>query len=198
MHSPIIYLVQESKEKTDIFKENNYELYEEELPCEEYMDDSLVESDWHQINTIGDITWHRGDWSMEDIFSNHLHFDFEKTENVNRLKITKKNLIAWDDALNYYLERYVKASKRKLLNNEIFQPIHDLDSDDYFAIQDMLSQSYGGIAFVLYKQYDNELEIYDVFKEKDLIEYCKREMFHEEQNEIAFNICKNAAGDYHY
>lgn len=195
MHSPIIYILQNEKGNMN---ENHHKLDEDLLPCEELMDDTLVESDWHMINTLDDPMWHRGECSLKDVMKEHLYFNVEENNHKLNFTVDKKNLMAWDDAINYLLERYINASKNKLFNNEYFKPNYDLEFEDYFSIQDKFGQAYGGVAFVLYKEYKGQLEIYGVFKEKDLIEYCKREMNMRDKDEMTFSVYQNVIGDYHY
>lgn len=195
MHSPIVYILQ--KEKGNII-ENNHMLDEDFLPCEEFMDDCLTESDWHAINTLDDPTWHRDAWPLKDLMKEHLYFNVEENNQKLNFTIDKKSLMAWDDSINYLLEKYIKKSKNKLFNQEYFNPSYDLELDDYFKIQDKFGNAYGGVAFVLYKEYEGELELYDVFKERDIIEHCKRQMNLFDKDEIEFIVYQNVMGDYHY
>src|SRR5699024_4506712 len=115
-----------------------------------------------------------------------------------KFSINKKNIIDWDKAINELLETYMATRNRKLENNEIFTPFNDLEFEDYFAFEDKIGKAHGGTDFILYKEYEGELELYGVFKERDLIEYCKDQMIMKNKDEIEFDVCLNTTGDYHY
>lgn len=195
MHSPIIYIVEN---ENGLFKEMNYELNEDLIPCEEYLDECLVESDWHVPNTIELKNWHRGEWSIGEMFDNSPYFDVEKFSQTIKLQINYKNIRAWEEDLIKVQDKYVEKQREKLMNNEIFYPRYDLDFYDYMELQDKIGNAYGGTAYALYKEYQGELELYDVFKEKDLIDYCKFQMINQNKKKIDLEVCLNVVGDYHY
>ncbi|PTI73869.1 hypothetical protein BU064_13085 [Staphylococcus succinus] len=195
MHSPIIYIVQN---ENGLFQQMNYQLEEDLVPCEEYLDECLVESDWHVPNTIERKNWHRGEWSIGEMFDKSPYFDVEKFSQTIKLQINYKNIRAWEEDLIKVQDKYVEKQREKLMNNEIFYPRYDLDFYNYMKLRDKIGDAYGGTAYVLYKEYQGELELYDVFKEKDLIDYCKLEMINQNKKAIDFEVCLNVVGDYHY
>jgi len=195
MHSPIVYIVEN---ENGLFKDMNYRLDEDLLPCEEYLDECLVESDWHEVNTLDNPTWHRGNWPLDKVMKMHHYLEFKEIDDQIKFSINKKNIIDWDKAINELLETYMATRNRKLENNEIFTPFNDLEFEDYFAFEDKIGKAHGGTAFILYKEYEGELELYGVFKERDLIEYCKDQMIMKNKDEIEFDVCLNTTGDYHY
>lgn len=195
MHSPIIYIVENEK---GLFKEMNYELDEDLIPCEEYLDERLEESDWHEPNTIKRKNWHRGEWPIFELFDRSRYINAQETNDTIKLQINYENLKAWDEDLIKVQEKYVEKNRQKLLDNKIFYPRYDLDFNDYMELQDKIGDVYGGTVYILYKEYQGELELYDVFKEKDLIDYCKFEMINQNKKKIDFEVCLNVVGDYHY
>lgn len=195
MHSPIIYIVEN---ENGLFKEMNYELNEDLIPCEEYLDECLYESDWHVPNTFERKNWHRGEWPIKEMFDRPSYFDSEKTDKTIKLQVNYKSIKAWDEDLIKVKEKYIEKNLKKLHNNETFYPRYDLEFTDYMELQDKIGDAYGGVVYVLYKEYQGELELYEVFKEKDLIDYCKHQMINEKKKEIDFEVCLNVLGDYHY
>jgi hypothetical protein len=195
MHSPIIYIVQK---ESDLFESLDFKLDYDLLPCEEDIDDSLVESDWNTINTMNDRFWHRGEWPLDLIFDNSRYANVEKNEKTYKLKYNFNSLKQWDEDLMLNLEKYIQTNKEVLAKDEIFYPFAHLDITDYFAIKDQIGSASGNMAYVLYKEYDGNLELYGIYKEKDIIDHCKQIMRHKDIKEVEFEVCLNVVGDYHY
>lgn len=196
MHSPIVYILEIDDER---LRDKGFILEDDLLPCEEELSDCLPESDWLKSNTLNDPTWHRGRWPLINLFENHSFMDVEVNEDIIKITIDKIHLKAWDEELNQALERYITKSREKILNNKLFQPLYDIDIDDYFVIEDKIGNAYGNTAFVLYNENsDGSIGGHDIFKEKDLIYYCKRQLDFKKKDKIEFYLCSNVVGDYHY
>src|SRR5699024_12726901 len=115
MHSPIIYIVENEK---GLFKEMNYELDEDLVPCEEYLDERLEDSDWHEPNTIKRKNWHRGEWPIFELFDRSRYINAQETNDTIKLQNNYENIKARNEDLIKEQEKDDVKTRQKIYNNK--------------------------------------------------------------------------------
>lgn len=198
MHSPIIYLIENDSDFAESMKgqlPHEYFLYEE------YLFDYIDEADWLVANTLEEKNWHRNQWNDEfiDMYKQHRYFNLKQHEdNHLELEITKENIKRWDKDLLALTKKMVKALEGYCAK-DIMAPRIPFDNiEDYFNYNDMIGKSHGGERFVVYKSYQDELDVYGVISIENLIEDVRLRLEREGQNKITYQLCQNIVGDYHY
>ncbi|WP_251522065.1 hypothetical protein [Staphylococcus sp. Marseille-Q6910] len=201
MHSPIVYIIEQDSDYAKTLGGNlpqEYEMEDEELF--EYID----ESDWLNANTLDDDHWHRNQWNedIKDMFDSSSYSNLEESEN-GELKLTfdQTNIESWYARLlelNEESNRNIKGHIENV-NRETphFFPYSSFDS--YMEARDMSESAFGGIRYVMYvtSPTDDTLEMYDVFKQKNLMDYVQHRL-ESGNKKVEFAICQNIVGDYHY
>lgn len=198
MHSPIIYIIEKG---TEYVKSLEGVLPYEDQVLEETLLDYIDESDWLAANTLEDSHWHRNQWneSFKDMFEDSLYYNFTETEKGKmELSIHHDNLINWDKRVLELNEEYNEFLKTNLKENKFSNAFPYREFKNYFEYIDMVRNEIGGIKFVLYQDYQGELEFDGVFSTKDLIDHVKRTLEFKNKNKVEFQICTNVVGDYHY
>lgn len=204
MHSPIIYLIKKSKD-------TNYNglLPEDKEPEDELLLHLIYESDWLEPNTLSNQSWHRNDWlnSYKDIFDESPYYEYINKENHSELMITRDNIKQWCKRVIELHQLYAEALQKRLDKDEFFMFNPFDENDDPYILKreydSLVGQEYGGVRFVVYEEYEkcsgsNELELYDVFSMKQLIEHVKDDIVMYEKDAVTFEICHNISGDYHF
>lgn len=200
MHSPIVYIVEQDSEYAKSLGgklPEKYHLHDEDLF------NYIHESDWLNANTLEDKHWHRNQWneSFVSMFNDSSYFDLiENEDGCLILSFNKSHLNNWfrrivelNNESNEKLKEYISTSNSK---TEFQFPFNS--SAHYHEYNDLMGTSLGGIRFVIYSSYENELEIYDVVNMRELIDYVRHGQEQENTSIITFQICQNIVGDYHY
>ncbi|MCI2910958.1 hypothetical protein [Staphylococcus hominis] len=201
MHSPVVYIIEQDSDYAKSLGGN--------LPKENEMDDEILfeyidESDWLNANTLDDNHWHRNQWNedFKDMFDSSNYSNLEESENGDlKLTFDQTNLESWYVRLlelNEESNRNIKGHIENVYRETpYFFPYNSMES--YMEARDMSESAYGGIRYVMYvtSPTDDELEIYDVFKQKNLMEYVQRKL-ESGNKKVEFAICQNIVGDYHY
>lgn len=201
MHSPVVYIIEQDSDYAKSLGGN--------LPKENEMDDEILfeyidESDWLNANTLDDDHWHRNQWNedFKNMFDSSNYSNLEESENGDlKLTFDQTNLESWYVRLlelNEESNRNIKGHIENVYRETpYFFPYSSMDS--YMEAKDMSESAYGGIRYVMYvtSPTDDELEIYDVFKQKNLMEYVQRKL-ESGNKKVEFAICQNVVGDYHY
>jgi hypothetical protein len=201
MHSPIVYIIEQDSDYAKSLGGNlpqENEMYDEELF--EYID----ESDWLNANTLDDDSWHRNQWNedFKNMFDSS-NYTNEKEEKNGNLKLTfdQTNLESWYVRLLELNEESNRNKKEHIENIDsetpYFFPYSSLGS--YMEKKDMSESAFGGIRYVMYvtSPTDDTLEMYDVFKQKNLMDYVQGKL-ESGNKKVEFAICQNIVGDYHY
>ncbi|MDQ7134591.1 hypothetical protein [Staphylococcus aureus] len=198
MHSPIVYLIENDSEFTESMQG---QLPSEDFPYEEYLFDFINEADWLVANTLDEKNWHRNQWNDEfiDMYKQHPYFNLKQLEDDRlELEITKENIKHWDKDL-LALTKKMAETLEAYCDKNIMAPRIIFDNlDDYFNYNDMIGNLHGGPKYVVYNSYNDELELYGVFSMKDLIEDVRLRLSGDKQNSVAYQLCQNIVGDYHY
>lgn len=201
MHSPIIYIIEQDSEYAKSLRGN--------LPKEKHVDDEdlfeyIDESDWLNANTLDDDHWHRNQWNedFKNMFDSSNYTNLEESENGNlKLTFDQTNLESWYVRLLELNEESNRNIKEHIENIDsgtpYFFPYSSMDS--YMEAKDMSESAYGGIRYVMYvtSPTDDTLEMYDVFKLKNLMDYVQSKL-QSGNKKVEFAICQNVVGDYHY
>ncbi|WP_353420031.1 hypothetical protein PYH66_13450 (plasmid) [Staphylococcus delphini] len=177
------------------------ELPYEFFPYDEYLLDYIHESDWLVANTLDEKNWHRNQWNDEfiDMYKQHPYFNLKQLEDDRlELEITKENIKHWDKDLLALTKKMAETLEAYCDKNIMAPRIPFENLDDYFNYQDMIGNSHGGDKFVVYNSYNDELDLYGVFTMKDLIEDVRLRLNGDKQNSVAYQLCQNIVGDYHY
>jgi LEA14-like dessication related protein len=201
MHSPIIYIIEQDSEYAKSLRGNlpqENEMYDEDIFF--YID----ESDWLNANTLDDDHWHRNQWNedFKNMFDSSNYTNLEESENGD-LKLTfdqriLKNwyvrLLELNEESNRNIQEHLKDNYNK---TPLFFPYSSMDS--YMEEKDMSETAFGGIRYVMYvtSPTDDTLEMYDVFKQKNLMDYVQSKL-ESGNKKVEFAICQNIVGDYHY
>ncbi|MGJ8462389.1 hypothetical protein ACSGFZ_03660 [Staphylococcus haemolyticus] len=201
MHSPIVYIIEQDSDYAKSLEGN--------LPQENEMDDEelfeyIDESDWLNANTLDDNHWHRNQWNedFKNMFDSSNYTNLEESENGNlKLTFDQSNLESWYVRLLELSEESNRNIKEHIKNIDsetpYFFPYSSMDS--YMEAKDMSESAFGGLRYAMYvtSPTDDTLEMYDVFKQKNLMDYVQRQL--ESRNKkVEFAICQNIVGDYHY
>lgn len=201
MHSPVVYIIEQDSDYAKSLGGN--------LPQENEMDDEelfeyIDESDWLNANTLDDDHWHRNQWNedFKNMFDSSNYTNLEESENGNlKLTFDQTNLESWYVRLLELNEESNRNIKEHIKNIDsetpYFFPYSSIDS--YLEAKDMSESAYGGIRYVMYvtSPTDDTLEMYDVFKQKNLMDYVKSKL-ESGNKQVEFAICQNVVGDYHY
>jgi LEA14-like dessication related protein len=201
MHSPIIYIIEQDSEYAKSLRGNlpqENEMYDEDLFF--YID----ESDWLNANTLDDDHWHRNQWNedFKNMFDSSNYTNLEESENGDlKLTFDQRNLKNWyvrllelNEESNRNIQEHLKDNYNK---TPYFFPYSSMDS--YMEAKDMSETAFGGIRYVMYvtSPTDDTLEMYDVFKQKNLMDYVQSKL-ESGNKKVEFAICQNIVGDYHY
>lgn len=201
MHSPVVYIIEQDSDYAKSLGGN--------LPQENEMDDEelfeyIDESDWLNANTLDDDHWHRNQWNedFKNMFDSSNYTNLEESENGNlKLIFDQTNLESWYVRLLELNEESNRNIKEHIKNIDsetpYFFPYSSMDS--YMEAKDMSESAYGGIRYAMYvtSPTDDTLEMYDVFKQKNLMDYVKNKL-ESGNKQVEFAICQNVVGDYHY
>lgn len=201
MHSPIVYIIEQDSDYAKSLGGN--------LPQENEMDDEelfeyIDESDWLNANTLDDNHWHRNQWNedFKNMFDSSNYTNLEESENGNlKLTFDQTNLESWYVRLLELSEESNRNIKEHIKNIDsetpYFFPYSSMDS--YMEAKDMSESAFGGLRYAMYvtSPTDDTLEMYDVFKQKNLMDYVQRQL-ESGNKKVEFAICQNIAGDYHY
>lgn len=200
MHSPVVYIIEQDSDYAKSLGGN--------LPQENEMDDEelfeyIDESDWLNANTLDDDHWHRNQWNedFKNMFDSSNYTNLEESENGNlKLTFDQTNLESWyvrllelNEESNRNIKEHIKNIDRE---TPYFFPYSSIDS--YLEAKDMSESAYGGIRYVMYvtSPTDDTLEMYDVFKQKNLMDYVQGKL-ESGNKKVEFAICQNIVGDYH-
>lgn len=201
MHSPVVYIIEQDSDYAKSLGGN--------LPQENEMDDEelfeyIDESDWLNANTLDDDHWHRNQWNedFKNMFDSSNYSNLEESENGNlKLTFDQTNLESWYVRLLELNEESNRNIKEHIKNIDsetpYFFPYSSMDS--YMEAKDMSESAFGGIRYVVYvtSPTDDTLEMYDVFKQKNLMDYVQSKL-ESGNKKVEFAICQNVVGDYHY
>nr|ADA61646.1 hypothetical protein SAP020A_071 [Staphylococcus sp. CDC3] len=204
MHSPVVYIIEQD---SDYAKSLGGNLPQENEMYDEELFDYIDESDWLNANTLDDDHWHRNQWNedFKNMFDSSKYSNLEESEDGNlKLTFNQTNLENWYVRLlelNEESNRNIKGHIENI-NRETpyFFPYDSIDS--YMEAKDMSESAYGGIRYVMYvtsptDDADDTLEMYDVFKPKNLMDYVQGKL-QSGNKKVEFAICQNIVGDYHY